>query len=1122
MDADSADFAVGPNSLVNSQNIRFGTTDFPAGGVGYWEPVGSTVLISSPSPSAQPFCIGGVWDEAGNRIIHFGWNSNGFHTINVYDITTGNSYVALYNSQVTGGMNFSKNALIHNCRVVNGICYFTDNVNPQRRFNIDAAVNMNYPGTYPGVTAYTSPVTEFVINLIRNPPDFPIIPQKQFDGSVVTNFTQNEAFLFAYRIIYRDFEVSKLSPFSRLINYNYVSENWNSISLTIQFDQVFDQDVLRIEIAALYLNSNKAFIVKTWDKNIQADAAEIAAHNAGITQLSYIFFNYSVGNLLDDAYTAAPFDVVPVLSKTLEIARDRLHLANNLMGYDTPNTTSLVIDVVDSGTTGVTKSGYDTSLVYREITSGTPTFNYVRVWLLLITELAPAGYYAVTLTEQIAIGGPLPSPLPLPATITTADIVFRGADQTAVIAYYDGLFVNFAPFSNNFDLTTSTTIITDISVDSFIPFKSDSTYQVGIVFYDFALRKCGLLTLDSLIAYIPDRNYALSSVASIINWVLSNANAVNEIPDWAYYFQVVNTKNLNTRFFEQAVTDQIIYARKLDTGEYDLDASYTTLVPASVALAISLDFLVSYGMGYVFNENDIIKIYTATPAIFQLRVLGVSGKYLIAQLTNIGSTAATNYLYEIRTPYQREVNEPMYENGQLFAILNPTTISRTYSTLTGSINGDVYLRTRTHNAVNYFVESMSPQDAQWRKWNTDASRPNYVDKLGQKLLESADRWSNTIIEGTETNGLSTFEALNQILIPQENGAIQKLQLTSKVQNEQGLVMLAICINETASLYLGEVQLVGQTGNAFVASASNVIGTINILKGSYGTINPESVQFVRGNVYWYSSYNGRYIQYSTNGLDPVSDFKMKKFWKLFSDTYLSLTSTEIEALGSRPFVFTGYDPIHSELLVSVPKLLNTPPRGYTPDYPNLIYPFDVWDGQAKSVVYKLNVNPNAWQGSYNIPAEYFITADNDLYSFKNGSLYKHNSTTDWNNYYGVEYTSRIMGLCNENPNATKVFNNLALECNLLPVFTYLMTEYPYVQTSDLMDFDWDIKEGVFYAFIYNNRETPTATGLQPAGLITGEKMRSAVLKFMIEWQLDQTPIQFRFITIGYNISKGHTT
>src|ERR1700680_3082041 len=102
-------------------------------------------------------------------------------------------------------------------------------------------------------------------------------------------------------------------------------------------------------------------------------------------------------------------------------------------------------------------------------------------------------------------------------------------------------------------------------------------------------------------------------------------------------------------------------------------------------------------------------------------------------------------------------------------------------------------------------------------------------------------------------------------------------------------MLAICAaGETASLYLSENIIQATTGDQIVAQTTDVIGYINNLRGSYGTINPESVREFRGNVYWLDALNGKYIQYADNGLFPISNYKMTRYWKLFSDQYNSMT------------------------------------------------------------------------------------------------------------------------------------------------------------------------------------------------------------------------------------------
>lgn len=1120
---DAADFALGVNEWTNMENCRTRTTD--AGVTMVVEGIGSTTLLSVIEPSVTFAYNGGALDIPGNRFLYFQYNTTGpWHRIMCYSFTDKTTYIVALSSQITGGLNFSKDYFIHSSRVINGLLYWTEFLNDQRRIDIDAGIKLNQPSFNTSVDPYTSPIAQSVIRLIRNPPAFPIIPQKAADLGATTNFIGGEAFIFSYLYIYRNFEESVGSPWSRLINYNSPSESWNYVSLTIPFSEYIEQDVLRIHLVAYYLNGGVAYIIKTWDKDIASEAQEIVDHDAGITQLNYNFYNNILGTSLgtaDGPFMTKIFDSVPVRSRTLEIAKDRLHLAYNLKGYTTPNTTSLQIEVVDSGTSGVTKVGYDTQLTYREIVPGPAGMSYTRVWLVYLVEVSPQGYYAVTSTQQISTSS-MPSALALPDPITTANLAFRGATQTDVIVYYETLLPpNYGLQSSIFAQPGDDTTITDISVGSFIPFKTDSSYQAGIVFYDFAQRKCGYLTLDSLVAEIPDRDYNLSSVASLINWTLSNANALSEIPDWSYYFQIVITKNLDTRFFLQAVTDEILYARRDADGNYDIQASYTSIVPASVALAISLDFLVSYGFGYSVEAGDIIKIYKETPfTIYTLAIKSTSGKYLIAQIQDIGTTTSTNYIYEIRRPYIATTNEPMYENGQVFAIDNPGTISRRYGTLTGTINGDIYIKTRTHNAVVYYAEAMSPSDAQYQNWNTDASRPNFTDKIGQRLKGSSDVWSNTIIEGSEQNGLSSFEALNEKLIPQENGPIQKLQLTSKVQDEIGVVMLAICEKETASLYLGETQQYGSSASTTLTLATDVIGTINILKGSFGTRNPESVFEFRGNVFWIDIDNGKVIQYSTNGLFPISNYDCTRFWKLFCEQYKSMTPAQIEALGSRPLIFTTVDPHHWELLISIPKLLAVPPKGYLPDYPSTIYPFDIYDGQAKTVVYKLNAEPNYWQGSYAFAAEGFLSMNNQVYSFKFGQLYQHNSQTSFCQFYGTQYKARIMPAFNKNFNIPKTPDNIKIECNLKPTLTYLFTDSPHQQSTDLLDFDYKDLEGLFYAAIYRNKLIPTSSGFVTTGLLTGQKMRSTVFKMLLEFAVTNENVALRFVTLSYQLSSGH--
>jgi hypothetical protein len=594
-----------------------------------------------------------------------------------------------------------------------------------------------------------------------------------------------------------------------------------------------------------------------------------------------------------------------------------------------------------------------------------------------------------------------------------------------------------------------------------------------------------------------------------------------KFPLWAKKYSVNISKNERTRYFLQLRGLGATYATRNAANEY----VFTTSAYASTSSGCAFDItaLDGFQMGYQFQDGDILKYYASTGGDAKnLRIIGQDGKWVITELQNLGTLDGTTaFLFEIYTPYKPLVTEPHWECGEIYTISNPGTLTRAYSALAGTLSGDVTLLSRLGT---YTVEAMSPNDKFYKNWFTNAGRPNFKDSIGQVKLKDRIFFSNNYIDGSKSNGLSTFDALDTKDIPLECGAIQKLINTSKVQNEQGVIMLAICENQVVSIYLGEVQLVGSSQNEFVAQSEGVIGTLNVLKGSYGTTHPESVAEYRGNVFFWDNRGGKIIQYASNGLFPISNYKMSRFWKQFSDTFNSLSTTQIEALGGRPFVFVGVDPHHDELLFSIPKLLANPPQGFLPDYPSTIYPFDIWDGQGKAIVYKLDRGEGKphWQGAYSFNPEGFISLQNKLYSFKNGHLYQHNDTNSYNNFYGVQYKSRIMVVANQLPSSVKAYDNVALESNLVPTLTYFRSEQPYQQASDLVDFDWRNIEGIWYATMLRNKLVPNATGMTTDGLLTGEKMRTHALRVMFEFSNTTQPLQLRFVNIGFTLSKGHTT
>lgn len=1015
LNADDAPFAIGVNEWVNAQNVRSGTTD--KGVTGVIESIGGTLRLSTPSPSVSFIEIGNVVDTVGKRIIYFYYNINtSQHKIEAYSYDDDTIYLMLLSSQVDGGLNFNKNYPIHG-RVINGLVYWTDNLNPPRKLNIDAAIKTNQSSYSTDELPYTTPLESDVITVIRRPPPKAPSVLKLTTGATV-NFLKDFAGFFTYRYTFRDNEVSVLSPVSTLINYNTVGDTYDAVSVALT--DIIPQDVQTIDVCVRFGSDPSFFIINTWDRRIAADAAAIADNNSGVTPLSYNFFNNTRGIALDDAYSVKPFDSVPRVTKTIETALNRLMMGNNIESFDTPVLSSL---------TGA-----------------------------LVPE------------------------------------------------------TNKAPYQNP-------------------SFKSGGIYQFGIIFKDRYKRVIGnVFTNNSMRVTVPSRDYNDTTYYYYLGLTLSNAAASSEIPDTAYYYEFVITKNLKTRFFIQAKSGGMKYAIKDPVS--GVISYQDTYVSSAYGLAFNASLLNAEGMGYLYEEgsNDILEVIQELSATqYSLAVIGQDGNYIISKLQDLGSFATQpNIVYEIYTPYRELKSEAFYTVGETFTVTNPTQVGRQYSSLGGIIYGDVYRFGRFSPTGTYYAENMSPIAKYWKEWNVNRGEANFVINSEEVTKNTAVRWSNVIIQGSQTNGLSTFDALDEKILPTDLGKLQKLQNTSKVE-EQGNIMLAIGEQETASCYIGEVQLVGAAKNAFIASAPNVIGTVNVLKGSFGTINPESVVEYRGNVYWLDMNNGRVIQYSSNGLFPISNYKMTRFWKLWCEKFLSLTAAEIEVLGGRPFVFTVVDPFHDELLFSLPELSDIPPKGYIADYrvepltPDqqayIVYPFDILDFQGKTIVYDLI--SNTWRGSYSFYAEGFAALQNQLYSFKDGQLYLHNQYDNQCNFYGTQYTAQIMPVSNMHPSVPKSYNAMAVESNLSPTYVLLYNDYPYIQESDLVDTDFTPLEGIWNATFYRNILQPTATGFTATSRLTGERMRSVAMWFMLEFSpTGSTPLQLKFVDFNFTASLGN--
>lgn len=1124
LDSDGAEYLVAPNKFISGQNFRTWSTNI--GQIGYIENILKTAEKVNILPSGGVNTnIGFAADDENGWIIKFNQNSNGDDGIYLYDIVGDAWYKVLMSADVTGGLNFNKYSLINGAYVVNGILYWNDADNQPRKLNLAAFMGA-YSSSHPGAADYTIslPIDETEITLIRKPQAYPPSIIKMLDSGFVNNFIKNESYQFAERWVHFDGEEAVLSTWSKSSLLNKSDEEYNYVHVSLNRIEDVPQTVRLLQLVAINSlqdgEGNIGYVIKQWDRLISSENAEI---NGSV--LEFDFYGNLTGEVVDSATLVRPYHTVPLQSETQERGKNRTILLNNLEGYDTPATTSLSLSLPSPVTLGFTTlNKFLVEIKHRNGRVGAEAYAYIGYFVYL-TEVLPVGWYEVAGTGILnSSSGTYPTiGSPAPTTGTLASLRYCGADLTAVVYAtakagtwrWDGPFLLY---------TTGPYSITGISTTTYGVFLPESQYKAGVVFYDKYLRKTGVVFTDDIID-IPARNYAFSAGYASFEWTLSYANALAEIPDTAYYYSVVRTLNQITRFFVAGFDNAVRYAT-FNTTTQLLEFTATTYATNAVAVAVNRNALLQANLGYVAQDGDQCILIDNSNNKYELPVIGEEGEYVLLKPIDVGNTTSKTWVYRLYTPYKTSEQEPFFEMGDMYAVTDAGTSSRTYSILQGSFRADTVALTRVFNATTYFAEAMNPNDTYFQRWDTDAGRPNLVTKLGQVRYDTGLRFSNVYIQGTNTNGLSAFDALDREILPEDMGSITKAVITTKVQKD-GSVLLVIGEQETASVYLGETEVFDADGGSFLAKSDKFIGQVNILRGGYGTSNHESVIVHDGNVSWFCKLRGCFVSYSNQGLFPISNYGLIRVAKLFASKYASLSVSEIEALGSRPFVFGGYDPYHKELFWSIPSTTATPPKGYlqdytSPDFP-VIYPYDIYDGVAKVLVFK--PGEDKWGAPHSYQIEGYVAIRDFIFSAKNGALYQHNvndgTANTFNNWFGVDAKTEIGLIINENPNIVKEFLTLSVEGNgVQPTWTHCRTELPNVQSSDLVD-EWVEREGVFYAATNRDRLSPNATGSYDEKLYKGDVLRGQWMKCYFEYDT-QAQLQIRFHNCGYRVSDGHTT
>lgn len=854
-------------SMVNTRIV-----DFIEGDTGDIQNVlGNTEISNTLLETGINTCIGAVSFERDNKIFFFVHNSTSSkHAIYVYN---GSSFIKLVsNSQFVGSnaLGFQRSRITA-AAIVNDFLVYSTGVGEVRAIDVDYWTNNTPSGLD----------NDYIYLIVRPPLYSPQITETTGD----LNVKLSRQFLrFHYRFVYLDGRISAASPASVLKNVHDTEVyNLNEIIVTIPFDQKIHTGVETVQFIGFDGESSTYFIASE-----KKGSSAFSSHNAGTTALSIDYTAKQVYQALPSTDVEIIQGLPPYDVKTIAAAKNRLFFANYKDGLDM-NTTytqglgqTPSIQYQLSGTTtpqafmegsifdigviyrdqygrtnGVTKLNVTAEIPYRD-SSGTDSF------LATVQQYEPTTAHELktTIADFISFDLETAAYLTVPSWAKTAEVVI--SDNRA--------YSDFIQFNLRSDNAVSLT----------------STGQSNGVKYQFGLRYAikqddGTYKIANSKKYLSDTY----STESIEYYALSLRDAIANGLGWDYvdgdFVRVVlwrrnfaSYQGNTGQFYEEYVEGEIIaeqdghlifkiqdFPQLGGTPDYLGYTNSATLIyeDPNNAGQFPNNYLCNYGVATIFrkpNISDFIN-YHETGLVFDATSLPTVCKIK-------GDCSITGFDYK----------EPWSAVSQ----------EKTYRCINS--HGEQSRFVRLYRS--YFGRSLS-----FIEWSTE---------LLNEQKTTAITFSGTYTNGTKNNNLNYVDITSEEVLPADLSGITKLQLATKVE-EVGTVMLAIGEDNTASIYIGESQLTASGQNADLVINNNVIGSVNILRGGYGTTYPESVVERNGFVYFVDLNKGAAVRYGQDGLFEISNYK-----------YTSVLKDIARNKSSKTQIIGGFDPLNEEYLVSV--------------------------------------------------------------------------------------------------------------------------------------------------------------------------------------------------------------
>ena len=619
--------------------------------------------------------------------------------------------------------------------------------------------------------------------------------------------------------------------------------------------------------------------------------------------------------------------------------------------------------------------------------------------------------------------------------------------------------------------------------------KNVGTYHFGVIYFDAGGR---ISTTNTSAALKINTFSEFNGGPKTVEQVLVTIDNLVRPPEDAVKWALVRTKNAYYARYIQFVANKVTF----------IDATGST-VPFANCTQLKIDFsnIQAWSLAnnsnlvYSFAEGDRIRLVNkaagnslAQNLDYQIVKQDGDGNVFINSSSSLRAYEeflAPGDLFELYSPGTVSSEDFYYEVAAVYPIISPGSNSvhggdtnQVFGTTDATVTFptfDTYFRVRemptTIGPVRQIIQSPSISDF-FISEASDIGRPNKVDKDARRIRRPTTIWyTEPYVADTSINGLNIVYDTNFERYS-DYGSIQKLFYHNKR-------LKVFQENKVGELFINERVVYDNNNQSTLAASQNVLNNMMYYSGEYGiSRNPESFAVFGNAIYFTDVKRGAVCRLSNDGIVPISNYGMTTH---FLNKFATLKGQD---QSGNLFVYGTYHRDHREYVIAI---VDETDLSQSPNSETIAF----------------NEDENLWTTQYSFVPDFMSSDVTGLVSFKNGRLWIHDDSQDYNTFYGVKYPSKVTVVCNTAPSNDKAFLITTLEGT--SAWDVDITTASG-QVSQLKTFDFENVGTEWRAAYLCDMNSPD-------GLLNGDQLLSVWLKQTLT-NNDSGPVKLYCANVGF--------